>query len=223
MSRYGVLTGDVIGSTGMGDWRTVSSHIGTLLKALNKELKDSIVMDFHVTTGDEFQGAIMDPPSLFHAFRELRLRMPVAFRCGMGVGGIETPGGDAASMRGEAFYRARKAIETAKRSGRRFRIVTSRNATSKDLALNALLAFIDDIESHWTERQAIMAKHYLLLGRPMHQDVATHFGVTPQSVSQTLRASRVSLIEEGEGAILSLLGGTNMRSYTKVKLLDSRN
>jgi hypothetical protein len=222
MDQYGVLTGDVVSSTGMRNWNSIISQINSLLETLNNEFGDSIHMAFHVTVGDEFQGAFKDPLSLFSAYRALRLRMPVAFRCGMGVGGIEPSVKKDTSMRGMAFYRAREAIVLAKNFDRRSFIITSTDRTTKDVALNALLGFIDDIESHLTKRQGAMAKYYLLNGRPLHQDVATHFRVTPQSVSQTLKASKVSLIEEGEEAILSLLGGDDLKTPSKVKMLKSR-
>jgi len=215
MRQNGVLTGDVIGSTDLKDWRSVSSEINRLLKDLNKEFRDSILMDFHVTAGDEFQVALENPTSLLEAYRSLRLRMPVAFRCGMGIGGIEPHQGRDPSMRGQAFYRARRSIEVAKRLDRRSYIMTSSSSTRRDKVLNALLAFIDDIEVHWTERQRTLSTYYLLKGNPSLKAIATEFRVTPQSVSQTLRAARVTLIEEGENAMFSLAGETERGSSLK--------
>jgi hypothetical protein len=165
------------------------------LDALSKAHRAAgwIVAPYAVTAWDEFQGlttGVAVAPrvmwSLVTAFHPLHLRI------GIGIGAVETELVDDAPLNeaatGEAFFRARAALDLVKR-GRDPRYDPSSQAASGDrsvdLFLNTTLHLTDALVARTTPSQWEVILEYERLGR---QDrVAARLGKAESTVSRALK------------------------------------
>lgn len=109
---------------------------------LNQEYADELVRRFTPTVGDEIQGVT----GTSHAVVEILLGGIRASRwwLGVGIGSVETPlQKTAARSRGPAFYNAREAVESAKKSHHGFSVRTEDPRLGSDIqTVLELLAFL---------------------------------------------------------------------------------
>jgi hypothetical protein len=109
---------------------------------LNERFWVDLTLPFVVTVGDEIQGVTPEPGVAIEILLEgVRSR---SWWLGLGLGRIETPVGEsAARSRGPAFYEARKAVESAKRSRYGFAVeATDAEAAREIQTVIDLLAFV---------------------------------------------------------------------------------
>src|SRR5215471_11650527 len=132
---YAVLIADVIGSRAQ---RRLRKHLGaTLALASRRHLRRKFIrLPYSVTAGDEFQTVSADLRSLPQLILDLRvLLQPLSLRIGIGIGRIadriEPP---VNRLSGEAFQRARAAIDTIKFGGP-FKFATLTYFVSPDASL----------------------------------------------------------------------------------------
>ena len=116
--RYAVLLADVIAS---GRQKRLREVLGEKLRlaSLAHRKKGWIRVPYAVTAGDEFQAVVPQPGALPEIILDLRRRMrPLNLRIAAGVGGVHGPvRAPVNRLQGEAFVRARQAMEELK-SGR---------------------------------------------------------------------------------------------------------
>jgi predicted DNA-binding protein YlxM (UPF0122 family) len=223
MKEYGVIIGDIIGSRSLENWDRTMNSVQNVIDEIKNTFHENIKAGPYFTAGDEFQCILDDHSKLYLVHKELRLRMPVRFRCGFGIGDIEGPISTDATMRGTAFYRAREAITKAKELDRDLVIISEESANAFDGLLNVLFHVVEDLFDNMTHRQMEVLRYYILNDRPKHRNVADHFNTSAQSISQVLIASRLSVVDEVESAIQTMLGTPSFRKLKKVKMLDSAN
>ena len=192
----------------------------TLFDEIKMEFGDAIEVGPYFTVGDEFQCVVSDPSELFRAYLHLRLRSPVRFRCGLGIGEIEGTVTSDDAMRGKAFYRARDAIDASKKKDKNVILKSNDHPNLFDIMFNAHLSVTSDIEDHWTQRQAEVVKRYLLLNRPKYEVLANHFNTSTQSISQVIIASRLHLMDEVNDVINLMLDDERVLGLRKVKTLE---
>jgi hypothetical protein len=122
---WGVLVADVIGSSSMPGLRGL---LGPRLRAAGQAHREWLKLSYSVTAGDEFQAvartASLIPNLIFDLRRRLR---PLELRIGIGIGEVEGPLRPPVNqLGGEAFQRARKAIEDVKgRNARKYQTLTA--------------------------------------------------------------------------------------------------
>jgi len=133
-------------------------------------------------------------------FWERRLT-PVRLTVGIGVGPLDTPlECDPRKTTGEAFYRAREALEEAKASKSITYVVDSSHP--RDINLTFLLR--SALVRKLTRRQREVIDLYEELGDVV--TVAAKLGVTHQNVSQILRAAEYDAIAAAEEYVQQRLG-----------------
>jgi len=128
---------DIKGSRLIKNWGEVFEEVRGILIDLNKKFEKSIFIPFDFTVGDEFQGALKTPEYTYEVLKFLKILMPVRFYCGAGFGEIETRTKDPRGLRGTAFYRAREAINGAKKDDRQLIVISEYEAF--DAVVNPLL------------------------------------------------------------------------------------
>lgn len=205
MSGHCVMIGDIKRSRDLDEWGSVFEKLQAALKQINREFSHDILVEFVPTAGDEFQGALRDPKHAYAVYVSIKGGLPVGFYCGIGVGDIEKPLDADIGMRGNAFYRARSALEFCKKRKRNVVLRSSDTTSLADETINTLLHFIEVIENSWTKRQREVLHYYRLHPDYTYQQLGGHFGVTKQTVSKILKAGGWDAIPEGESMVNKLL------------------
>jgi len=206
------MIGDIKRSRDLDEWGSVFEKLQAALKQINREFSDDILVDFVPTVGDEFQGALRDPKHAYAVYVSIKGGLPVGFYCGIGVGDIEKPLDADIGMRGNAFYRARSALEFCKKRKRNVVLRSSDTTSLADETINTLLHFIEVIENSWTKRQREVLHYYRLHPDYTYERLGRHFGITKQTVSKILKAGGWDLIAEGEAVVNKLLQDMCSRS-----------
>ncbi len=202
---------DVQGSRKIENWGEVYSEIGRVIGELNRVHEKDFLIPLEFTVGDEFQGVLKTPENTYEVIKFLKIFMPVRFYCGVGIGEVEIPQSRGA-MRGEAFYRARDALEICKKEKRAVYLISGENLI--DVPANAILFLIQTIEAGWSIRQREVVTYYRLNPGLTYEKIGEHFGVTRQTIMKILKAAKFKAVREGEEAINRLLSYVSQNRFT---------
>jgi hypothetical protein len=151
------------------------------------------------TTGDELQLAAADPQALLAI--ALHLTRLGAWSVGIGVGAVEKPlPASVRAGRGDAFVRARDAVERAKRAATRLAITGDEAATDAESLVRLLVELRD-------RRTAEGWEVYDLLADGLTQrDAAERLGITEGAVSLRAKAAGLRAEEAAVPALERVLG-----------------
>ncbi len=197
---YCAIIGDIVKSRNIEDRSNVQYRLEGILKDINMKYKDSIVANFTITIGDEFQGLLDEPKDLLDIIDYIKINLyPVKVRFGIGLGEMSTEiklfaiGSD-----GPAYHVAREAIEDIKKSDIKYEQPdrdTIVYATIKENyefnpldIVNSLLSACYFIESKWSEKQRDIIKQVTKEDKS-HRELAEQYGVTQPSISRRLNKS----------------------------------
>lgn len=172
--RYAALIFDIVESRYYNDRYDVQRVLMESVGYLNHIYRDTIKKSVVPSAGDEFQGLFNNLQSAFIYIRKLQfLLYPIKIRCGIGYGEIKYDHSEWGSVAfdGEAYYRARDAINTIpKRKGN---IICFNTGSKYDKYLNTLCAANTEIKS----RQSQMVRWIELLAdiimplKPTREDI----------------------------------------------------
>ena len=205
---YAVLIADIVASSAQ---RRLRNRLGaTLALASRRHLRRRFIrLPYSVTAGDEFQTVCADLHALPQLILDLRILLqPLSLRIGIGIGRIadriEPP---VNRLGGEAFQRARTAIDTIK-SGGLFKFDTLTyfvsSETSLDETLNLIYGLNDTLLSGVTRKQwdtiAAFTRNPALAhtSRQLHRDAST--------ISRNLKRGYYWQLSETVKAVGSFLG-----------------
>ncbi len=150
---------------------------------LNEDFRDELIRPFTPTLGDEIQGVLAAPPVVVEILLRGVRQQP--WWLGVGIGAVETPlEKTAARSRGPAFYKARGAVEAAKRSHHGFAVRGEDELIASDLqTILELLAFVIRRRGHDPKRwQAVeLAREGASTVR-----IGKALGITQQAASKRL-------------------------------------
>ncbi len=196
---YCAIIGDIIGSRKLEDRQKVQKNFLAMAKKANRLYKKDIASPFTVTIGDEFQVLLkcshIAPIVIDYVKREMTTAELVF---GVGMGEIVTDINPklAIGMDGPAFHFARNAIEQAKK--KRPRIIYQSDSIGICM-VNSLNYFIESCTERRTRRQKQVLEY---LSRELTQEAIAHeLGITQQSVSDIIRLSYLSEVEDARRAI----------------------
>ncbi len=152
---YVAIIGDLVGSRKIEDRQKLQRQLLDSLSDINNKFKDSLHSGLIVTTGDEFQGLAKDLKTAYNLTIEIKHRLfPYRARFGIGRGTLDVfPENKefAIGFDGEAFWRAREAIQESEKS----RVsVVFRTGEKFDDILKSIQSGIDWIVNNRTEKQA---------------------------------------------------------------------
>ena len=163
MTYYAII-GDVKASKTLSNRNDVQEKLKKVLNDVNRIYSSDIAAKFIVTLGDEFQGLLLKPSSIFQIAKYVQRELyPVKVRIGIGIGEISTKINQEAAIGadGPAFYAARNIISTIHRLEKKIRnqapdiqILIYENEDCFEIKeINTVLSLIKTIEDHWTEKQ----------------------------------------------------------------------
>ena len=185
-------------------WTEVLIKLQHVLAQANTTYRSVLLVPFDLTVGDEFQGVLRVPQNACEVLRFFKTTLPVPFYCGIGLGPVELhPSFTPRGMRGEGFYRAREALEKAKRERRQSRLASG--VFLYDRLANALLGMMEALEQAWTPRQREVV--HLLRRHPdwTYEVLGDRLGISKQAVAKRLRSAHFKRLVEGEEALTLLL------------------
>lgn len=160
------------------------------LARLNEQLADMIIRPFERTAGDEMQ-AVMRPGAWIVDF-VLHGARAQDWWIGIGLGAVDEPLGESArDSRGEAFYRARAAVDEAKGKPWGFALI---GPPGTDRVQRSLLPLAYIVRRR-TDRQHAAAE--LLRRHGSATAVAQELGLSKSTISESLR---------GAGAVEDIAG-----------------
>lgn len=203
-----VITCDIKGSRAFSpeEWRMIQRKIKAVLPEINTRYRSDLLRDFTITIDDEFQGVLRSPENSYDVCVRLQDSIPVAFRCGIGIGKIDVVSSEIPEMRGKSFFRSREALEFAKKF--EYSVIVKSSDVMNNLmdeTINAILSLIATIQSTWTERQREVVAFCRVHDEYSYSDIARELKVSKQAISQVLSAAHWQAVQTGEQAIRGLL------------------
>lgn len=207
-SLYVALIGDIRGSRELEDRNVVQEEYHDLVEYLNEHVPASaIASPFTVTTGDEFQGLLIDATEAVKAAVSASDQFhPANLRFGIGRGelvtGVNTE--RAIGMDGPCFHRAREAINAASEDDAWLRVA----GWSDEIAehVNRMFDLTQCVREDWTDRQAQFAR--ALQEEGTQKRVAERYEVSKSTVSESLTAGHVHEVRSAETSLATLLQDT---------------
>ncbi|MFW5882815.1 MAG: SatD family protein [Verrucomicrobiota bacterium] len=204
-----VLIGDLVGSREAAERAALQTQLKKACTAASKvaRAEKRLLSPYTITLGDEFQAVLSRGTGLFgDCLRIQEMLYPECFRIGLGVGEISTPINRKAAleMDGEAFYKAREAIDALKRSGERVHLACS--APADWLNTFASLAWHNLENSRSVTRIQIARR---LLAGCSGREIAAELGLSEGTVSGSIERGALQTLCRGfklaEAAIDAML------------------
>ncbi|WP_166972662.1 hypothetical protein [Brevibacterium atlanticum] len=160
------------------------------------------VIPFARTIGDEVQGVLDDPAAVAEAIR--RIAVASGWHIGLGIGDVERPLPTATTeARGQAFYAARQAVESAKSAPAHLvvrsegestdRPLNERESTERTLAEAALRLLVNTLGELRTHSRGYV-DHRLDHPDATQAEIAAFFGVSQQAVSRVLASGTAEIV-----------------------------
>jgi hypothetical protein len=171
------------------DSRMSSDAVPQILEALKPI---STVVPFARTIGDEVQGALDDPAAVAEAVR--RIAVEDGWHIGIGIGDVEEPlPASTTEARGQAFYDARQAVESAKSSPGHLVVRAEEDSGHLHFAeasLRLLVTALGELREH--SRGYVSFR----LDNPYatQAEIASRFDVSQQAVSRVLAPGTAEII-----------------------------
>jgi hypothetical protein len=179
----------------------VQKKLKECLDNINHAYPEAILADFMITLGDEFQGILKSPLSLFEMISRVKIEMnPVKIRFGIGIGELLTPIDRKMSIGtdGPAWWEARNMINELKGNEKGLKELSDiRISGLKDQNLQSLinlnLSLCHSIENNWTKDQAEIINH-IILDHGLRTDfvqknIANELRISPSNLNKKLKLS----------------------------------
>ncbi|MEI6100571.1 MAG: SatD family protein [Eubacteriales bacterium] len=216
MKLYCAIIGDIVDSRQYQSRLNLQNDLKRVMSNINIEYGAEAASKFSVTLGDEFQGLLKRPDTIFDIVDMIMMQMhPVKIRFGIGIGEITTEIDPEMSVGadGPAYYCARDMINQIRteEKGRenpkgniKFSAGSYSSQFNEDL-IKAVLALYSLTEKKWTESQREKIYEYM-----KHQD-------TQRDISKRLEVG-VSSVNRGlknAGFYNYLFAKNTMQNYLK--------
>ena len=201
MQTYLAIIGDIIDSKKIKNRAEVQSTMIKTFQEINQECSGLIVSKFTLTIGDEFQALLKPARDVWQLLDLLAVRISGPFRLGLGYGEIRTQIDPDQSLGadGEAFWRARDAIQTVhvQNWNGRCHVLFKGGHNKQDTLLNSLILAAETIKAQWTHSQAELFGALMKAGI-YHVDfnqksIAEELGLSESALSKRLTASNIKV------------------------------
>lgn len=203
--RYTALIGDIVSSRSLSlrKRQAAQKDFTALMKQLNHKYAKSVLAKFVITLGDEFQAILSDPAIIPDLIWAIRLTFPYPVRLGFGHGALSTAVPEyAINVDGPALHRARAAIERA-RKGKILGGVFAGFGEPKDAILGGVARLLEFHRQTRSDQQ-LRIMDLLRAGKTQLQ-ISQIFKVTPQAISDQVRAAGWEAYRDGEAALRAVL------------------
>lgn len=199
---YFAFIADVVGSREVGNRARLQRTLLRLVDELNQRHGKGLVAHLALVAGDELQALAGEPAVLVDLATDLAEELhPVRLVAGIGLGELSTDlVEEVGAMDGPAFHRAREALAEARRQDGW--VHASGWGAEADAILSATFSLIAAVRGGWTVTQL---KYARASRSALQREVAERFGVGASTVSESLRASRASVVHQAEEALRGFL------------------
>ena len=158
-----------------------------------------------LSRGDEVQCVVKRGENPFSAIREIRFALlDYQLKIGLGIGEIEIPESvrDSWDLSGEAFFRAREALDHLSGADETCIEMISGDL-QQDLAINSILTLMNLIMNDWTATQF----HYIMVYERCgtYEKAAEVLQVSPQNINKACKRARWHVIERIEDNLFQLI------------------
>lgn len=202
--QYCAIIGDINKSRILERRAKVQEKFKEAVATINKEFKNEIASKFLVTIGDEFQGLLKTPSQSYQLVRRFQdVIEPVSFTFGIGIGTLATPLNpkEAIGMDGDCFYRARNAIQKAKKEKREALY------DFDDPASVLVNAVVTSLDAQWKLLNDTQRKILQLRKSNLTQfAVGKKLRITKQAVSKAMTAATIREMEQSVDAVKNFFG-----------------
>ena len=186
-----VVTADQVGS------RENADLVGAMVRRLNDDLADRLVLPADRTAGDELQLLVSSGAAALSAI--LLMSREGVWSIGCGIGRAKQPlGAGIRESSGDAFVAARTAVDRAKKRPTRFALETepaSEPARDAEALVDLLLVLRGRRSAEGWEL------HDLLATGATQAQAAARLGITPQAASKRARAAELRVEQAATGAL----------------------
>lgn len=200
---YIAIIGDLIDSKNIEHRQEVQTHLLNTLDRINSKYHQSIVSNFRITLGDEFEGLMSLNADWICIINELYFSMhPIKIRFGVGIGNISTPiqTMNIQEMDGSAFHLARKAIEQLAKEKQKyhrninyFKIYSCDQLKTK--IMNNTLSLLSILYGSFTRRQVEVLHAYM--NNEMNQfKTAAFLKIGQPAISKTLKKTEFYKVKD---------------------------
>lgn len=206
---YFAFIADVVGSREVGNRARLQRTLLRLVDDLNQRHGRGLVAPLALVAGDELQALAGDPGVLVDLATDLAEELhPVRIAVGIGRGGLSTDlVEEVGAMDGPAFHRAREGQAEARRQDAW--VYASGWGVEADAILSATFSLIAAVRGGWTPTQL---KYARAARTALQREVAERYGVGASTVSESLRASRASVVHQAEEALRGFLRQVSMEA-----------
>jgi len=196
VQRYGVITGDIVGSRKITDKKMLIDALHEVFEVLSGRFRAR----GEVYRGDEFQLLLPDVGDTVLSAILIRsaiiARSPSKkqmwdARIAIGIGEVETLMDRVTESSGEAFVLSGRGLDRIGKSGERLCILT--NSAAIDQQLSLVTRLVDDIISHWSHYSAQVA-YLSLLYNESQQTLAKRLGRSQPTIHTRLVTAKLELI-----------------------------
>ncbi len=204
MSLYLAVIADVINSR-----KTVAAFdISEQLSKANDDLKNELLVPFKCFRGDEIEAVLDINKNFMKSVRTLQYRLrPLKIRVGLGIGRLNTGGGDLPDdpflLNGEAFFAARSAVDLIKDTYKEQESVVLRAEGDQESArfepLDILFRLYGNVTGRWNAAQWDAAMNYEQLGSM--KAAAVQLKKSYQSIQRSLERADWPLISDTEALL----------------------
>ena len=194
-NNYIAFIGDIRNSKNIEDRKSIQIKLNNVLNELNIVYNSTIMSNFIITLGDEFQGLLCSEKHLMEIILKIKKALyPVQLRFGIGIGAITTDINPEMSLGadGPGYYYARTAINEVKLSEHKkktadydIKIILNNNDSVLTISLNTIFMLMSCIENSWTDRQREVIWD-LLEHKGNQNTAAKRMGITQPSLQKTL-------------------------------------
>jgi len=158
-----------------------------------------------LSRGDEIQCVVASDKNPFSVIRAIRFALlPYKLKIGIGIGEIEIPEAvrDSWDLSGEAFFRAREALEDLSGSDETC-LKLSSGLSTKDLAINSILTLMNLIMNDWTITQFNYVMAYERYGT--YENSAEALNVSSQNIHKACKRAKWDVVKQIEGNLNQLM------------------
>lgn len=199
--KFLALIGDVISSRTSLDRAELQRRLLRKIESMNARWSPSLASPIALFKGDEVQALAKEPEAAVDIVLGLSEAIhPERLVFGLGYGRLSTElSPDVASIDGPCFHLARSALDD---TGGELWVIARGFDVDTDRVLTTLFTLTGAIRSRWTKKQLLYAR---AARHKPQKEVAAQFGVSPSTVSESLKASSCAAVHEGEETARHLL------------------
>ena len=204
---YAAITCDIVGSRRIQDFRRKRDQKLRRTSQLHVANK-WILSDYAVTAWDEFEGILSHPANLPAVIIDLRrLFQPFELWIGIGIGKVSEPHKKPVNLfaGGEAFERAREALNTLKAG--QYKVGTLTSFVTGDETFNVIANTIYQL--HESLLQSISARQWetinVLLETSAQKKAARKLGLNESTISRNLRRGFWPQIQQTRSAMEEII------------------